>query len=87
MSRKIDFYPSAIGVHPITHDIFIISTKWSKSIACFTQSGDLKGFELLDRKLLPQPEGICFDYKGNIFISTEGRHGEPARVYEYAWNK
>ena len=87
MSRKVDFYPSAIGVHPITHDIFIISTKGTKGIACFSQSGDLKGFELLDPELLPQPEGICFDYKGNMFISTEGRHGEPAHVYEYAWKK
>lgn len=87
MSRKVDFYPSAIGVHPLTHDIFIISTKGSKSIACFNQSGDLKGFELLDPDLLPQPEGICFDFKGNIFISTEGKHGEAARVYEYAWIK
>jgi len=87
ISRKVDFYPSAIGVHPITHDVFIISTKGSKSIACFTQSGDLKGFEMLDPDLLPQPEGICFDYKGNIFISTEGKHGEAAHVYEYAWKK
>jgi len=87
MSKKVDFYPSAIAVHPLTHDIFIISTKGSKSIACFNQSGDLKGFELLDPDLLPQPEGICFDFKGNIFISTEGKHGEPARVYEYAWKQ
>jgi len=87
ISQKVDFYPSAIGVHPISHDIFIISTKGNKSIACFSQSGDLKGFELLDPDLLPQPEGLCFDYKGNIFISTEGKHGEPAHVYEYAWKK
>jgi len=86
-SRKVDFYPSAIGVHPLTHDIFIISTKGSKSIACFSQSGVLKGFEILDPELLPQPEGICFDYKGNIFISTEGKHGAAAQVYEYAWKK
>jgi len=87
MSRKVHFYPSAIGVHPLTHDIFIISTKGTKSIACFSQSGDLKGFELLDPELLPQPEGLCFDFKGDIFISTEGRHGEAAHVYEYAWKK
>jgi uncharacterized protein YjiK len=87
MSRKVEFYPSAIGVHPISHDIFVISTKGNKSIACFDQSGKLKGFEFLDPELLPQPEGICFDQKGNIFISTEGRHGEPAYVYEFAFKK
>jgi uncharacterized protein YjiK len=82
--EKVDFYPSAIGVHPITHDIFIISTKDTKAIAQFTHDGKLKAFDYLDKSILPQPEGICFDAKGNLYISTEARHGKHAFIYKFA---
>ena len=85
--EKIDFYPAAIAVHPVTHDIFIISTKDTKCIAQFTHDGKLKAFDYLDKEMLPQPEGICFDTKGNLYISTEARHGKPPYVYEFAVKK
>jgi uncharacterized protein YjiK len=84
---KIDFYPAAIAVHPVSHDVFIISTKDTKGIAQFTHEGKLKAFDYLEKEMLPQPEGICFDTKGNLFISTEARHGKPARIYEFAPKK
>ena len=85
--EKIDFYPAAIAVHPTTHDIYIISTKDTKGIAQFTHDGKLKAFDYLDKDMLPQPEGICFDAKGNLYISTEARHGKPAYIYEFAEKK
>ena len=85
--EKIDFYPSAIAVHPVTHDIFIVSTKDTKCIAQFTHDGRLKAFDYLEKEMLPQPEGICFDSKGNLYISTEARHGKPAYIYEFAVKK
>ena len=85
--EKIDFYPAAIAVHPTTHDIYIISTKDTKCIAQFTHDGKLKAFDYLDKEMLPQPEGICFDAKGNLYISTEARHGKPPYIYEFAVKK
>src|SRR5258705_5061720 len=85
--EKIDFYPAAIAVHPVTHDIFIISTKDTKCIAQFTHDGKLKAFDYLDKEMLPQPEGICFDTKGNLYISTEARHGKPPYIYEFGLKK
>lgn len=85
--EKIDFYPAAIAVHPITHDIFIISTKDTKCIAQYTHDGRLKAFDYLDKEMLPQPEGICFDAKGNLYISTEARHGKSPYIYEFAVKK
>jgi len=81
--EKIDFYPAAIAVHPVSHDIFIISTKDTKCIAQFTHDGKLKAFDYLEKEMLPQPEGICFDRKGNLYISTQARHGKSAHIYEF----
>ena len=85
--EKIDFYPAAIAVHPVSHDIFIISTKDTKCIAQFTHDGKLKAFDYLEKEMLPQPEGICFDTKGNLYISTQARHGKPAYIYEFTVKK
>ena len=85
--EKIDFYPAAIAVHPVSHDIFIISTKDTKGIAQFTHDGKLKAFDYLEKEMLPQPEGICFDTQGNLYISTQARHGKPAYIYEFAMKK
>lgn len=81
--EKIDFYPSAIAVHPVTHDLFIISTKDTKAIAQFSHDGKLKAFDYFDKSILPQPEGICFDSKGDMYISTEARNGKPAYIYKF----
>jgi uncharacterized protein YjiK len=80
---KVEFFPSGIAVHPVTHDIYIISTRGNKCLACYDHSGQLKSFGYLDKDLLPQPEGICFDAAANLYISTEGRHGEAAAIYEF----
>ncbi|HEX6847311.1 MAG TPA: SdiA-regulated domain-containing protein [Chitinophagaceae bacterium] len=81
--EKVDFNPSAIAVHPVSHDIFIISTKDTKCIAQFSRDGKLKAFDYFEKEMLPQPEGICFDKNGNLFISTQARHGKPAYIYEF----
>jgi len=82
--EKIDFYPAAIGIHPVSHDIFIISTKDTKCIAQFSHDGKLKAFDYLEKEMLPQPEGICFDKKGDLYISTQARHGKPAYIYKFS---
>ena len=81
---KVKFYPSAITVHPKTHDIYIISTKGEKCIAQYSHDGKLKSFSTLDASLMPQPEGLCFDSNGNLYISTEGKNGFAPAIYEFA---
>jgi uncharacterized protein YjiK len=83
VADKVEFFPSGIAVHPVSHDIYIISTRGNKCIACYNHSGQLKSFEYLDKDRLPQPEGICFDAAANLYISTEGKHGEAATVYKF----
>lgn len=85
--EKVDFNPSAIAVHSVSHDIFVISTKDTKCIAQFSHDGKLKAFDYFDKEMLPQPEGICFDKHGNLYISTQARHGKPAYIYEFSLKK
>jgi uncharacterized protein YjiK len=80
---KIKFFPSGVAVNPSTHDIYVISTKDTKCMATFSHDGKLKTFTYLDKDLLEQPEGISFDPAGNLFISTEGKHGNPAYIYQF----
>ncbi len=83
-SQKISFNPSAIAINPVTGNIFIISTKDNKCIAVFTSKGRLVDFSFLDEKMLPQPEGLCFDKKGNLYISTEGKGNVAPAILQFA---
>ncbi|MEP6615287.1 MAG: SdiA-regulated domain-containing protein [Ginsengibacter sp.] len=85
--EKVEFYPSAIAVHPITHDIYILGTKDSKGMAVFTHSGELISFNLIDKEVLPQPEGICFSPDGTLYISTEGKEGGAGYLCRYDFAK
>ena len=85
--EKVDFYPAAIAVHPTTHDVYIISTKDTKAIAQFGHDGKLKAFDYIDKEMMPQPEGMCFDPQGNLYISTESRHHKPPYIYKFALKK
>jgi hypothetical protein len=73
--NPIEFYPSAIAVHPVTHDLYILSTRGTKCLAIFTYKGELKSVQLINRDLLPQPEGICFSPDGIMYVSSEGKKG------------
>jgi len=36
----------------------------------------------LDEGIIPQPEGITFDYKNNLYIATEGQ-GFNGKVFKF----
>lgn len=81
--EKLEFFPSAIAVHPITHDIYILSTKDTKCMAVYNYKGGLKSFQWINKDILLQPEGICFAPDGTLFISSEGKHGMSAVLLEF----
>jgi uncharacterized protein YjiK len=85
--EAIEFFPSAIAVHPVTHDIYILSTRGTKCLARYNHSGQLKDFQLIDKEEMPQPEGMCFSPDGTLFISTEGRHGQPAAIFQFNYHR
>jgi hypothetical protein len=67
----IKFLPSAIALHPITKDLYLISAV--DHLLFVFEDGSLKHIEKLDHKIFNQPEGITFLKNGDMLISNEGQ--------------
>ena len=77
------FHPSAIAIHPITKDYYIIGTRNGKRIVCYDSNGKYKDSQKLDKKLFPKPEGITFSESADLYISTEGENGVKPTIYKF----
>ena len=80
---KVEFNPSAIAVHPETHEIYLLSTQDTKGMAIYDRDGKLISFQSIDKDLMPQPEGICFSPEGKLYISSEGKKGDAANLFAF----
>lgn len=67
---KMKFAPSAAAVHPITKDVYIISSE-NKALVIADHYGKVKDVYELDPRLFKQPEGITFTPEGDLIISNE----------------
>jgi len=67
---KIKFRPSAAAVHPMTKDVYIISSV-NKILVIASYSGKIKDVYELDPKLFKKPEGITFTAAGDLLVSNE----------------
>lgn len=68
---KKTFAPSGIAVHPITGELYIISSQ-GKKLLILSPKGEKNALFELDEKTFVQPEGICFAPNGDLYISSEG---------------
>lgn len=68
--------PSGIAIHPVTGDVYVISTALKRLVVLDYRTGRIRYAVRLNKKLLPQPEGIAFDAQGNLHLSSEGKKGE-----------
>ncbi|GAB4023945.1 SdiA-regulated domain-containing protein [Spirosoma koreense] len=65
------YEPSAIAVHPITGEWYIL-TSVGKRLVITSRRAKIIYSEPLDPKQFVQPEGICFAPNGDLFIASEG---------------
>lgn len=75
------FKPSALAVHPLTGDIFVISSVL-KVIAVLNSGGKLTALFPVEVDGMPQPEGLAFLSNGDLLIATEGRGGK-GRIFRF----
>ncbi|TXF86287.1 hypothetical protein FUA23_19800 [Neolewinella aurantiaca] len=77
---EYDLAPSALAVHPMTGQLFLTSSV-GKVLMVLNPDGKIDHMERLDKKLFAQPEGLAFAEDGTLFISTEKKKADYARVY------
>lgn len=79
--EEFAFAPSGISIHPKTGEIYILSSV-GKLLMVVSPGGKILNIVKLEKEIHPQPEGICFDTNGALYISNEGRSG-PALLHRF----
>lgn len=70
--NDLDFNPSALAVHPFDGNLYLLSSK-GKMIIVLNRRNEVIYIQKLQKEEHPQPEGLCFDREGNMYIANEAR--------------
>jgi uncharacterized protein YjiK len=79
------FRPSAICIHPLTKDVYLLSSE-DFMLFIFGNKGEIKNIFLLNPLLFSQPEGIAFLKNGDLLISNEGQSKTPAILLRFNYH-
>lgn len=74
--------PSDIAIHPISKDIYIPASKGNCLLVLDAISGAIKHCVYLSPEQFRQPEGICFDAQGRLYLASEGA-GKKAKLFAF----
>jgi len=81
---KVRLNTSDIGVHPVTHQFFLLSVP-DHALFVFDPSGEVAHIQRLNPALFNKPEGIAFLPDGDMLISNEGEDMKPTLLrFDYA---
>lgn len=75
----INFSPSAIGIHPVTDKLYVLSGA-ERMLFVFDMNGTIEYIERLDPGIFNAAEGISFFGNGDMMISNEGRLNPPSML-------
>lgn len=84
-AEKLKFSPSGIAFHPITGNIYVTSSK-GKMLLVLNPEGEILHLVKMKKKIHAQPEGICFDKDGTLYIANEGKD-DKAIIYKFLYQK
>lgn len=79
------FQPSAASIHPIEKKLYIISSAASQLVIADLNGNPEQVYEL-GEQLFPQPEGLTFRRRGDMYISNEGVTSK-ATILRVVYNK
>ena len=75
------FSPSDLAIDPLNKKIYILDSK-IPGLLILSPEGKPLNIYHLNPKDFPQPEGISFDQKGNIYISNEEGHSAKQNILQ-----
>ncbi len=82
--QKTDaFGPSGLAFCPIDGNLYIIASM-GKAIAVLQPDGKIIQAEWLPSGVFRQPEGICFDRQGRMYISSEGGKKGDGKIFRFS---
>jgi uncharacterized protein YjiK len=68
--ENLKFRPSAAAVHPITGDVWVLSST-NELIVVMDRKGTMKDVYTLNPLIFNQPEGIAFTPSGDLLVANE----------------
>jgi hypothetical protein len=84
--KKVKFKPSAASIHPLTGQLFIISSI-NKALVIAGKEGVTEKVYKIDPALYKQPEGLTFSPEGHLIISNEAANSGAANILVFKYNK
>ena len=85
-TKGFEFAPSSVAVHPFTGHIYVVSSTNNVLLVIDAQNEILE-MTKLKKEAHIQPEGICFDSEGTLYIANQAKDAKPAKIYEYKMQK
>lgn len=83
-NKDFKMSPAAVAIHPVDEQIYILSASGNLLIILGVD-GEMQHIVRLPKKLHHQPEGLCFDAEGNMYIANEQRKEHEANVVVYGY--
>ncbi|MES2882533.1 MAG: SdiA-regulated domain-containing protein [Bacteroidota bacterium] len=74
------FDPSGGAIHPLTGEVFILSSS-GNLLVITSKKGEIIDVFKLNPDKFPQAEGIAFAPNGDMYISNEGKYGKPTLLF------
>ncbi len=84
--KKVNFKPSAASIHPLTGQLFIISSL-NKVLVIADKNGVPEKVYRIDPKLYKQPEGLTFSSEGHLIVSNESAGIGAADIMVFKYSK
>ncbi len=75
------YSPTCIAVHPHSGDIYLLSAA-GKLLIVLNRDSEIRHMEILDSFMFSQPNGMCFDEEGTLFISNHN-NSEKGKIYRF----
>ncbi|MDZ7879052.1 MAG: SdiA-regulated domain-containing protein [Saprospiraceae bacterium] len=82
VTRGVEFGPSGVAIHPPTGNLYVLSSM-NKTLVILSAEGKILEMVKLDKNRFPQPEGICFDADGTLYLSSEAKDDPKGKVFVF----